>query len=129
MLAVRAEPLKLLAVLLILMNFASLATVTAYSLMFMLAPEIETYPYTWSYTGLYALGLLLPFLFYYHMLDKRIRPQMAAGSAEPFWRYLWAVPAAFCAVYYYALFSSGGVIAFSGSWKNSARISKHTQNA
>jgi len=116
--AVRAEPLKLLAVLLILMNFASLASVTAYFLMLTLAPELVTQLYTWGYIGLYALGLLLPFPFYFRMLDKRIRPQVAAGSMERFWRYLWAVPATFCTVYYYVLFSSGGLSVFSSSWKN-----------
>ncbi len=116
--AVRAGPLKLLAVLLIIMNFASLASVTAYFLMLTLAPRVEARPYTWGYIGLYALGLLLPFPFYFQMLDKRIRPQVTAGNMEQFWRYLWAVPATFCAVYYYVLFSSGGLLAFSGSWKN-----------
>ncbi len=116
--AVRAGPLKLLAVLLILMNFASLASVTAYFLMLALAPAMVTQLYTWSYIGLYALGLLLPFPFFFQMLDKRIRPQVTAGNAEQFWRYLWAVPATFCAVYYYLLFSSGGVRVFSGSWQN-----------
>ncbi len=116
--AVRAGPLKLLAVLLIIMNFASLASVTAYFFMLTLAPAFVTQLYTWGYIGLYALGLLLPFPFYYRMLDKRIRPQVAAGNAEPFWRYLWAVPATFCAVYYYVLFSNGGLRMFAGSWKN-----------
>ncbi len=116
--AVRAGPLKLLAVLLIIMNFASLASVTAYFLMLALAPALVTQLYTWGYIGLYALGLLLPFPFFFQMLDKRIRPQVTAGNAEQFWRYLWAIPATFCAVYYYVLFSSGGVRVFSGSWKN-----------
>jgi len=116
--AVRAGSLKLLAVLLILMNFASLASVTAHFLMLTLAPELASQPYAWGYIGLYALGLLLPFPFYYRMLDKRIRPQGTAGNMEQFWRYLWAVPATFCAVYYYVLFSSGGLSAFSGSWRN-----------
>jgi len=116
--AVRAGPLKLLAVLLILMNFASLASVTAHFLMLTLAPELASQPYAWGYTGLYALGLLLPFPFYFRMLDKRIRPQVTAGNMDRFWRYLWAVPATFCAVYYYVLFSSGGLSAFSGSWQN-----------
>jgi len=74
--------------------------------------------YTWGYISLYALGLLLPFPFYFRMLDKRIRPQVTAGNVEQFWRYLWAVPATFCAVYYFALFSSRGVSAFSRSWEN-----------
>ena len=116
--AVRAGPLKLLAVLLIIMNFASLASVTAYFLMLTLAPELVTQLYTWGYIGLYALGLLLPFPFYFRMLDKRIRPQVTAGNAEQFWRYLWAIPATFCAVYYYLLFTGGGLRAFAGSWKN-----------
>ncbi len=116
--AVRAGPLKLLAVLLSIMNFSSLASVTARFLMLALAPELATQIYTWGYIGLYALGLLLPFPFYYRMLDKRIRPQVTAGNAEPFWRYLWAVPATFCAVYYYLLFSSGGLHVFSRSWEN-----------
>ncbi len=116
--AVRAGPLKLLAVLLIIMNFASLASVTAYFLMLMLAPTLVTQLYTWGYIGLYALGLLLPFPLYFRLLDKRIRPQVTAGNAEQFWRYLWAVPGTFCAVYYYVLYSSGGLRAFSGSWKN-----------
>ncbi len=116
--AVQVEPLKLLAVLLILMNFASLASVTAYFLMLTLAQELASQPYAWGYIGLYALGLPLPFPFYYRMLDKRIRPQVAAGNVEPFWRYLWAVPATFCAVYYYALYSNGGLRAFACSWKN-----------
>ncbi len=98
--AVRAGPLKLLAVLLIIMNFASLASVTAYFLMLALAPALVTQLYTWSYIGLYALDLLLPFPFFFQMLDKRIRPQVTAGNAEQFWRYLWAVPATFCALYY-----------------------------
>ncbi len=116
--AIRAGPLKLLAVLLIIMNFASLASVTAYFLMLTLAPALVTQLYTWGYVGLYALGLLLPFPFYFQMLDKRIRPQVTAGNAEQFWRYLWAIPATFCAVYYYVLFTSGGVRVFSGSWEN-----------
>jgi len=116
--AVRAGPLKLLAVLLILMNFASLASVTAYFLMLTLAPELAGQLYTWGYIGLYALGLLLPFPFYYHMLDKRIRPQVTAGNVDRFWRYLWAVPTTFCAMNYYVLFSNGGVRVFSESWKN-----------
>ncbi len=116
--AVRAGSLKLLAVLLIIMNFASLASVTVFFLMLTLAPALVTHIYTWGNIVLYALGLLLPFPLYYRMLDKRIRPQTAAGNAEPFWRYLWAVPAAFCAVYYYALFSSGGLRMFAGSWQN-----------
>ncbi len=116
--AVRAGPLKLLAIVLILMNFASLATVTACFLMSILVPELAAQRYTWGYIGLYALGLLLPFPFYFQMLDKRIRPQMTAGSMEQFWRYLWAVPATFCAVYYYVFLSSGGQLAFSRSWKN-----------
>lgn len=116
--AVRAGPLKLLTVLLILMNFASLASVTAYFLMLLLAPALVTQLYTWGYIGLYALGLLLPFPLYFHLLDKRIRPQVTAGRTEQFWRYLWAVPATFCAVYYFALFSGGGVSSFSRSWEN-----------
>jgi len=116
--AVRAGPFKLLAVLLIIMNFASLASVTACFLMLTLAPAFVTQHYTWGYIGLYALGLLLPFPFFFRMLDKRIRPQVAAGNAELFWRYLWMMPATFCAMYYYALFSNGGVSAFAGSWKN-----------
>ncbi len=116
--AVRAGPLKLLAILLILLNFASLATVTAYFLINILVPELAAQRYTWGYIGLYALSLLLPFPFYFQMLDKRIRPQMTAGSVEQFWRYLWAVPATFCAVYYYVFHYSGGQIAFSRSWKN-----------
>jgi len=116
--AVRAGPLKLLAVVLILMNFANLASVTAYFLVSTLVPELAAQRYTWGYIGLYALGLLLPFPFYFQMLDKRIRPQVTAGDMEQFWRYLWAVPATFCAVYYYLLVSGGGQIAFSGSWKN-----------
>ncbi len=116
--AVQAKPLKLLAVLLILMNFASLASVTASFLMLTFAPKLASRPYSWGYIGLYAMGLLLPFPSYYHMLDKRLRPQVAAGNAESFWRYLWAVPATFCAVYYYALYSNGGLRTFSGSWKN-----------
>ncbi len=115
--AVRAGPLKLLAVLLSIMNFSSLASVTALFLMLTLDPALAVQPYAWGYIGLYALGLLLPFPFYYQTLE-RIRPQAAAGNAEPFWRYLWAVPATFCAVYYYALFSSGGLHVFSRSWKN-----------
>jgi len=116
--AVRAGPLKLLAVLLILMNFASLASATARFLMLTLAPARAAEVYSWGYIGLYALGLVLPFPFYFRMLDKRIRPQVTAGDMEQFWRYLWAVPATFCAVNYYVFFSNGGLPAFSGSWKN-----------
>ncbi len=116
--AVRAGPLKLLAVLLIIMNFASLASVTAYFLMLTLAPTLVTQLYTWSYIGIYALSLLLPFPLYFRLLDKGVRPQVTAGNADQFWRYLWAVPATFCAVYYYVLYSSGGLRVFSGSWKN-----------
>lgn len=40
---------------------------------------------------------------------------MSVGNAEKIWRYLWVVPATFCAVYYYCLFSMGGITAFSQS--------------
>ena len=66
--AVRAGPLKLLAVLLIIVNFASLASVTAYFLMLTLTPTLVTQRYTWGYIGLYALGLLLRFPLYFRML-------------------------------------------------------------
>lgn len=116
--AVRSSPLKLLAVLLILMNFASLATVTADFLIYLIKPEAFYRLYSWEYTALYALGLGLAFPMFYRLLDRRIRPQVTAGHAERFWRYLWAVPATFCAVYYYMIFSAGSVGKFSRSWKN-----------
>ena len=43
--AVKANPLKLLAVLLILMNFATLATETAYFLMNTVTPGLDVGPY------------------------------------------------------------------------------------
>ena len=116
--AVKANPLKLLAVLLILMNFATLATETAYFLMNTVTPGLDVGPYTWMHTGFYALGLLLAFPFYSRMLNRRIRPQVTAGNVEIFWRYLWVLPATFCVVNYYVLFSGGGCIPFARSFWN-----------
>lgn len=116
--AVRAGPLQLLAVLLILMNFASLASVSALFLMWRLDPELVSQPYTWGYIFCYALGLLLPFPIYYRMLDRLLSPQVSEQEEKSFWRFLWAIPAAFCAVYYYEMFSAGGAVPYAQSWKN-----------
>lgn len=116
--AVRAGPLQLLAVLLILMNFASLASVSALFLMWRLGSELVSQPYTWGYVLCYALGLLLPFPSYYRMLDRLVNPQVPEKEEKAFWRFLWTIPATFCAVYYYEMFSAGGAVPYAQSWKN-----------
>lgn len=115
---VRARPLQLLAVLLILINFASLASVSALFLMWSLEPEWVGHPYTWGYVFCYALGLLLPFPVYYRMLNRLVSPQVSEREGGGYWRFLWVIPATFCAVYYYMIFSFGGGVPFARSWKN-----------
>ncbi len=116
--AVRAKPLKLLAVLMILLNYASLATVTANFLLFSFSPGRISHPYSAQYTIFYALGLLAAYPFYYKTLKESIRPQIELGDNEQVWTYLWGIPATFCAVNYYCLFSAGSVAAFSKSFWN-----------
>lgn len=116
--AVRAKPLKLLAVLMILLNYASLATVTATFLLFSFSPGRISYSYSAQYTVFYALGLLAAYPFYYKTLKENIRPQVELGDNEQVWTYLWGIPATFCAVNYYCLFSAGSVAAFSKSFWN-----------
>lgn len=118
LLAVRARPLQLLAVLLILMNFASVATVTAGFLLSSTRIQLLDYPYSWGYTLYYLAGLMLPFPLYYQTLNRRIRPQVQLEQNNRVWRYLWVVPAVFCTLCYYNLFTAESVWVFSQSVGN-----------
>ena len=116
--AVRASPLKLLTVLLILMNFTNLATITSDFFMNCISPQLSWDPYTWDCILLFAAGQALSFPFYCWLLDRRIRPQVTAGHAERFWRYLWVAPATFYVVFYFVIFNAGGPAQFAASWSN-----------
>lgn len=116
--AVRTGPLKLLAMLFILMNYATLSTVTASFLVCRFPADIPQYPYSAAYTVFYALGLMLAYPLYYRTLNLRIRPQVTLGDNEGIWRYLWMIPATFCAVNNYCIFSVGTIMEFVQSGRN-----------
>lgn len=118
LLAVRAGPFKLLTVLLILMNFASVATVTSTFLRAVIAAGAHNYYYSWQRTLYYLAGLLLSGPLYYQTLEKRIRPHVQVEKDNRIWRYLWAIPAVFCIVQYYFLFTAENIWTFSQSLWN-----------
>ncbi len=118
LLAVRAGPFKLLTVLLILMNFASVATVTSTFLRAVTATGVQNYYYSWQRTLYYLAGLLLSGPMYYQTLEKCIHPHIRTEKDNRIWRYLWAIPAVFCMVQYYFLFTAENIWTFSQSLRN-----------
>lgn len=117
--AVETHVLKLLMVVLLLMNYGTITSVTSSFLMSLFAPEFRGKPYSWVFLAFYSLSLLLAAPVCYRTLDRCVTPCGPAEAEGRIWRCMWVMPASFCAVYYYCIYFSGdGLHPFSSSWFN-----------
>lgn len=52
------------------------------------------------------------------MLIQRVRPLMSMEENQRLWRFLWLVPATFCRIFYYNLYTGGRVLSYPSSIHN-----------
>lgn len=102
-LCVRTEVGKALFVLLMVLNYANMATSLAIYLLFLSGREGQTLLSFPNVLALAAVQLVtFPLMFLY--IRKRIQPLVDSDDAPKVWRVVWLVPAAFYIIYYFSYY-------------------------
>lgn len=115
LLNIKAQPGKLVFLLLMVICYADLVVIAAKFLESLLFPAqfAITYHITFSLTTTITLILSYPFILYY--FKKRMAPVMGYEGHQDSWRYLWLVPSTFFLFYYYLVFANPAANSFLGS--------------
>lgn len=111
---VRVTLPKLLFTLFNLINYASMVAIMCSHVGYRIyAQAMREYPYCWQtcLTIITAEVLTIPLL--YRWLVLRVGPLLTMQDSEKMWQTLWLVPAIFCAMFYYNLYTAEGVLKYS----------------
>lgn len=105
----KEKPWQLLFVLGMALNYGSVCSITAVG--FFHAVHMPGVEFGWQ-TSLVTLVIAAIFwLLYDWLLVKRLRPLFAREGADDLWRVLWLVPALFCLIHYFCIWTQGGQFA------------------
>lgn len=105
----KGKPWQLLFVLGIVLNYGSVCAITSGGIFHSLGLDELVFGWLESLT---TLGIATGFwLLYDWLLVKRLRPLFAREGSEELWRVLWLVPALFCVIHYFCIWTQGGQFA------------------
>ena len=105
----KGKPWQLLFALGIVLNYGSVCAITATGVFH--AMDMQGVEFGWQ-TSLVTLIIAALFWFLYNwLLVKRLRPLFAREESEELWRVLWLVPALFCVIHYFSIWTQGGQFA------------------
>ncbi len=105
----RGKPWQLFFALGIVLNYGSVCAITATGAFY--AIDLQGVEFGWQ-TSLVTLFIAAIFWFLYDwLLVKRLRPLFAREESEGLWRVLWLVPALFCIIHYFCIWTQSGQFA------------------
>lgn len=112
----KGKPWQLLFALGMVLNYGSVCAIISGG--FFHAFHLEAFEFGWQ-DSLFTLCIAAAFWFlYYKLLVGRLRPLFNREDSDDIWRILWLVPALFCAIHYFCIWTYGGL--FSSSLLNVA---------
>ena len=101
----KGKPWQLLFVLGMALNYGSVCAIVSGGIFHSLGlGELE---FGWQ-ESLLTLGVAVLFWMLYNLVVKRLRPLFARENAGDVWRVLWLVPALFCLIHYFCIWTQGG---------------------
>lgn len=118
LLCIQADIRKLLFVLLIILNYGSFVAILYSCILSRYFYGTAGRLYSFSSTLLLAAIYAVSFPIVYRLMHHKLRPLMEASENNPYWSFLWLVPAVFCLSYYYNMYSNGGIILFTERLSN-----------
>lgn len=117
--AIRAELVRILFVLLLILNYTCfVGIIFNYAACAVFGDEFVKNPYSLRSNLLLLIILVITYPFVYRIMDKKVNPVINASENKKLWNIIWLVPAVFCMIYYYSVFTNGGIVAYSQNWKN-----------
>lgn len=115
--AIDTQISKLLFVLLTILNYCSFIVVVFSYFAYHKFSNIADHSYSWFSSLVLALVYVFSYPMAYKMVEK-IRNVLSFPENNPYWKFLWMVPATFCLSYYYNLYANGGIVVFSAKLSN-----------
>ncbi|MCI2047696.1 MAG: GHKL domain-containing protein [Faecalibacterium sp.] len=100
------KPWQLLFALGMILNYGSVCSITAAGLYHVLNLPGTEFGWYSSLITLAVAAVLWPL--YHWMLARKMRPLFTREGAEESWRILWIVPAFFCVIHYFCIWTEGG---------------------
>lgn len=102
----RGRPGQLLFALFIILNYGSVCSITAAGLFHIM--DYPGNPFGWQ-TSLCTLAIAVFFwALYYWLLVKQLRPLFTRSGSENTWNTIWLVPALFCIIHYFCIWTQKG---------------------
>lgn len=116
---IRDTPAKLLFVLVIVLNYASLmAIIYNYAGYHLFQESLQNNPYCIEVSLTIMIILAVSFPFIYYWFKNKVQPLMEDQENDQLWKTLWFVPAIFCVFFYYNLYTAESFLAFARSARN-----------
>ncbi len=109
---------KLLFVLLNILNYGSFVAIIYSRITYHLFSDGTERLYTFFTGMILALVYLVSYPSMYLLMKRKLKALIEFPESNHMWRFLWLVPATFCLAYYYNLYSSGGILAYSARLNN-----------
>lgn len=116
-LTVNTQIPKLLFVLLTILNYGSFIVVVFSHIAYHQFPVITDHSYSLYASFVLALVYAVSYPIAYKMIAK-MKDVISFPENNPYWKFLWMVPATFCLSYYYNLYANGGIVLFSAKPSN-----------
>lgn len=110
---------KLLFVLITVLNYASMVAILYSYVGNRLFPgKLEAYSYCLEASLSSSMVLAVTYPLAYYWISHSLTSLMSSLENDSIWRKLWLVPAIFCIIFYYNLFTCGSVNTFSSNAQN-----------
>lgn len=102
----KGKPYQLLFTLSIALNYGSICAIISGGIFYSLG--LGAFIFSWQ-ESLLTLGIAAVFwILYYRMLSRHLHKLFLQREADVLWRVLWLVPALFCVIHYFSIWSQNG---------------------